>query len=208
MKFHFLSNVLGCVFFLFSSYLSTEATSMIDIQYKNLYHSWVTVFDISHMKRLLTRQIHIKESSLYWCSLVDLPTIEYIITNTKPTIWLRWFLSCRDSHWKMIVNKSVWTNLTILRNWTFDNYTKNPIAYNTDFDPIKHTNITIYREYLKHSYAGMIQYYSYSAGIFMIIRDSSGVVIDSENVWHYQYTGDKNELSRVRDILQDKWYHP
>ncbi|MCC5351234.1 hypothetical protein LMQ05_13405, partial [Staphylococcus aureus] len=54
----------------------------------------------------------------------------------------------------------------------------------------------------------MIQYYSYSAGIFMIIRDSSGVVIDSENVWHYQYTGDKDEFSRVRDILQDKWYHP
>ena len=85
---------------------------------------------------------------------------------------------------------------------------KKPVKYNTDFDPIKHTGITIYREYLKYPYAGMIQYYSYSAGIFMVIRDSSGVVIETENVWYYQYNGDRDELSRVRDILQDKWYYP
>ena len=72
---------------------------------------------------------------------------------------------------------------------------------NTEFNPSIHKSVTIMREYLRFPLSPdqYIQYYTTFPGVFMVIRDKSGVVVDTRSSWHMGPIFDEN--ATVKDII-------
>lgn len=161
-----------------------NASNSNDILYGNLYHSWITIKDIAIASRIITRQIR-TNSSLFWCKKTGVPVPTYSITNSGQPIWIYWFIMCYDAQWKPLVTNTVFEfDIPNLRRWYYNTDKRIKMSINTNA-------YYIFQEYIHYPDAVIIQYISSNYWMNMLIRDSTGQVVNSVNAWLKEYP-DKN----------------